>query len=306
MNQLRKITQCSFLIVILISVWVMLYSTIGFVQSANKVNKKNNLVAYNFGSLGKLTPTNQIALLKKLGYNGIILNSETKEDSVNLKVFLTELKKDRHFKIHAVMARYNFTEPMEKKEGWKTIVDRIAGKGIELWIIFGKKTDGITDGFIETKLREVVWYAKMKNVKVILYPHSKCVIASAQEALPFVQKINDSNLQLAVHLCHEIRAGNGSRMNEVFDAVKGYIGAITIAGTDSVADFSKPKQMDKSTIKPLGEGNFNMRNIIVPLRKSQYKGNVGFINFKIEDDPEEYLGNSIKVWRKLNNKSENY
>lgn len=261
------------------------------------------LSAYNFGSLGKLAPLDQIALLKKTGYRGIILNSESKEDTVNLGIFLNELKRDKHFKIHAVMVRYNFTDPLQKREGWKTIIDKIAPNGTELWFIFGKKTEGINDSFIETKLKEVVEYAKAKRVKVILYPHSKCYLASAEDALPFVQKIND--LKLAVHLCHEIRAGNGSRINAVFEHAKGYIGAVTLAGTDSVADFSKPVLMDKSTIKPIGLGNFNLANFVEPLRKSKYKGLIGFINFKIEDDPEVYLENSMSVWKKSNELTRN-
>ena len=154
---------------------------------------------------------------------------------------------------------------------------------------------------VAVKEKEVVEYAKKKKVLVILYPHSNCYIASAEAALPFVLKINDSNLKLAVHLCHEIRAGNGSRMNEVFENVKNYIGAVTMAGTDSVADFSKPYLMDKSTIKPIGQGNFNMINFIEPLLKSKYKGLVGFINFKIEDTPEEYLKNSMNFWKTMKN-----
>jgi len=267
-------------------------------QSKNRAQKwlVPELSAYNFGSLGKLAPLDQIAVLKKTGYKGLILNSESKEDSVHLEIFLKEWK---HFKIQAVMARYHFTDPVQKREGWKTIVDRIAHKGIELWFIFGKKTDGITDALIETKLKEVVAYAKVKKVKVILYPHSNCYIASAESALPFVQKLNDPNLKLAVHLCHEIRAGNGSRMKEVFEHVTNYIGAVTLAGTDSVADFSKPTLMDKSTIKPIGQGNFNMKYFVEPLRKSNYKGMVGFINFKMEDDPEEYLDASMSAWKSL-------
>jgi sugar phosphate isomerase/epimerase len=196
------------------------------------------------------------------------------------------------------MIRYNFNEAEKVRERWKMWVDKIAGKNIELWVIFGKKMDGINDEYIEAKLREIVNYAKTKKVKVILYPHSYCYIASAEGALPFVKKINDKNLQLAVHLCHEIRAGNGARMNDVFENVKPYIGAVTLAGTDSVADFSKPKLMDASTIKPIGQGNFNMKNFIEPLLKSNYKGKVGFINFKIEEDPETYLKSSMLEWVK--------
>lgn len=270
-------------------------------QSKHKKTRIPELSAYNFGSLGKLAPLDQLAILKKTDYKGIILNSQTETDTVNLDVFLAALKKNKHFKIHAVMVRYDFTDPVKKREGWKKIVDRIAHNGIELWFIFGKKTEGITDCFIETKLKEVVEYAKTKKVKVILYPHSKCYLASAEDALPFVKKINDPNLKLAVHLCHEIRAGNGSRIDKVFEHVKNHLGAVTLAGTDSVADFSKPKLMDTSTIKPIGQGNFHMANFVEPLRKSGYKGMVGFINFKIEDDPETYLKSSMMEWKKITN-----
>jgi len=268
---------------------------------AKKTNCKQinvQLTAYNFGSLGKLGPIQQINVLKNAGYKGLILNSQTKEDSVNLNIFIKELRNDKQFNIHALMIRYNFNEAVQVRENWKMWVNKIAGKNIELWVIFGKKMDGINDIFIESKLREIVNYAKTKKVKVILYPHSYCYIVSAEEALPFVQKINDKNLQLAVHLCHEIRAGNGARINAVFENVKHYIGAVTLAGTDSVADFSKPKLMDTSTIKPIGQGNFNMKNFIEPLLKSNYKGKVGFINFKIEEDPETYLKSSMLEWKK--------
>ncbi len=268
-------------------------------QSIKKTCKPElKLTAYNFGSLGRLVPTEQIKVLKNTGYRGLILNSQTKEDSVNLNIFINELRNDKQFNIHALMIRYNFNEAEKVRERWKMWVDKIAGKNIELWVIFGKKMDGINDEYIEVRLREIVKYAKTKKVKVVLYPHSYCYIASAEEALPFVKKINDKNLQLAVHLCHEIRAGNGARMNDVFENVKPYIGAVTLAGTDSVADFSKPKLMDASTIKPIGQGNFNMKNFIEPLLKSNYKGKVGFINFKIEEDPETYLKSSMLEWVK--------
>lgn len=271
-----------------------------FVSITSNLYAQNyQLSAYNFGSLGKLTPVEQIKLLKKTGYKGLILNSETKSDSANLNFFLKKLRGDRKFRIHAVMVRYNFTDTPAKREGWKKIVDQISNRDIQLWVIFGKRTEGFNADFIEAKLNEMVAYTNGKNVGLVLYPHSNCVIASAEEALPFVQKINNPNLSLAVHLCHEIRAGNGTRLEDVFNAVKGHIGAVTVCGADSVADFSKPLLMDKSTIKPIGRGNFEMQKFIKPLRNSGYQGLIGFINFKIDEEPEMYLKSSITFWNKL-------
>ncbi len=283
----------------LLSVFLALIICCGILAASKNQFKKErfSLTAYNFGSLGKLVPMQQLTTLHEAGYCGIILNSQTKQDTLNIDTFIVESRKFANFSVHAVMVRYNFDDA--QRENWKLIVNKIANMHIELWIIFGKKMNGITDRFIEEKLREVVRYSAKKQVKVILYPHSLCYIASAEAALPFVEKINNPNLKLAVHLCHEIRAGNGSRMDAVFENVRKYIGAVTLAGTDSVADFSKPSNMDKSTIKPIGEGNFNMHHFIQPLKKSGYKGNIGFINFKIEENPAEYLNSSIQNWNDL-------
>lgn len=259
------------------------------------------LAAYNFGSLGAEPLQRQVVLLRKNGYSGIVLNTETKQDSINLAYFVNELKPNRQLRIHAVMVRYNFLDEEAKREKWKCIIDKIGKSKAQLWVIFGKKTDGYDAAYIENKLREISLYAQSKQVQVVLYPHSNCVIASAEEAAKYVQKLHEPNLKLAVHLCHEIRAGNGGRMHEVFENVKPYIAAVTVAGTDSVADFSKPRLMDSSTIKPIGKGNYDLRKFIQPLRQSGYKGVVGFINFKIDEDPDTYLKESMQVWRKLTN-----
>jgi hypothetical protein len=39
--------------------------------------------------------------------------------------------------------------------------------------------------------------------------------------------------------------------------------------------------------------------------KSGYKGTVGFINFKIEEAPENYLAASLKVWRNISEITKN-
>ncbi len=295
---------------IFLSFLILLISfTICVSAEAEKIGKKNtskpvwSLAAYNFGSLGKLSPETQIDLLAKIGYKGIILSCETKADFQNLDMYLEKAEKIKDFKIEAVFERYNFNDSTERKERWRRVADKLVGKGTQLWIIFGQKVDGINDEFIESKLREIVNYSTTKGVQVVLYPHSKCYIASAEEALPFIEKINHPNLKLAVHLCHEIRAGNGSRMDQVFDRVKDRIGAVTLAGSDSVADFSTPKRMDSSTIKPLGQGNYHLERFIGPLVKSGYKGPVGFINFKIEEEPENYLDDSMKIWKNIAKRS---
>ncbi len=258
------------------------------------------IASYNYGGLDKKSPKDQIHLLDSFGYDRIVLKSEKIEDFNNIDDFIRLTGNNTKIKINSIFERYNFNDPEERKERWKKVVDKIAGKDIQLWIIFGKKTDGITDDFIEKKLREITDYSRQENVEVVLYPHSDCYISSAEEALPFVEKINKPNLKLALHLYHEVRAGNGSRIAAVFEKVKHRLGAVTLAGTDIEADYSNSKTRDTSTIKPIGFGNFDLTKFILPLKKSKYSGTVAFMNFGIMEIPELYLPRSLVEWKRLN------
>ncbi len=258
------------------------------------------IASYNYGGLDKKSPKDQIQLLDSFGYDRIVLKSEKIEDFNSIDEFIRLTGNNTKIKINSIFERYNFNDSEERKARWEKVVDKIADKDIQLWIIFGKKTEGITDEFIEKKLREITDYSRQKNVEVVLYPHSDCYISSAEEALPFVEKINKPNLKLALHLYHEVRAGNGSRIAGVFEKVKHQLGAVTLAGTDIEADYSNSKTRDTSTIKPIGFGNFDLTKFILLLKKSKYSGTVAFMNFGIMEIPEVYLARSLVEWKRLN------
>jgi sugar phosphate isomerase/epimerase len=273
------------------------------IEKGNKKSSSNAIwpiASYNYGGLDKKSPKEQIQLLSSFGYDKIVLKSETMDDFDKIDEFILLTSHNSKIHINSIFERYNFNDSDERKERWKKVVDKISNKNIQLWIIFGKKVEGITDDFVENKLREINVYAKKKKVRVILYPHSDTYIASAEEALPFVEKINSSNLKLALHLYHEVRAGNGSRIDEIFNKVKHQLGAVSIAGTDVRADYTTSKTRDQSTIKPLGYGNFDFGKFIQPLNKSKYDGTISLMNFGILENPEVYLPRSLLEWKRLN------
>lgn len=252
--------------------------------------------SYNFGGMENFSARDQISLLRKSEYQGIILRVAKEVDFQMLPEFMKEADKFDDFKINAVFVRYNFDDPVEQREKWTEVVDHVAGKGIQLWVIFGKKVEGYDDIFVENKLREIVSYASPKKVEVILYPHSWCFFESAEEGMPFIEKINHDNLKIAFHLYHEIKAKNGDRIHEILDKIKHKLGAVTLSGTDSVADYESRRAMDISTIKPLGQGTFNVKQFTRELKKTGYTGYVGFMNFKFKESPEDYLAKSRGFW----------
>ena len=252
--------------------------------------------SYNFGGMENMTAEEQVALLRKSGYQGITLRIAKDIDFENLPDFLSEADKFDDFNINAVFIRYNFDAPLERRESWTDVVEQIAGKDIQLWVIFGKKVEGYDDVFVEKKLREVVEYSTPKEVEVILYPHSSCYFESAEEGMPLVEKINHDNLKIAFHLYHEVRAKNGARIDEVLNRIQHKLGAITLSGTDSVADYSSPRARDTTTIKPLWRGTYDLKQFAWELNETEYSGYIGFMNFHLKEAPEIYLLRSKNIW----------
>jgi sugar phosphate isomerase/epimerase len=259
----------------------------------------NPFFAYNFGGLEDLPPAQQIDLLKKHGYDGITLRMVKAEHVAEYLEFSEVVNKTEDFRIYSVFVRYNFADSEEDRNRWKEVVDLIQNQDIDLWFIFGKKENGIDDAHVEGVLRNVVNYSADKNVPVTLYPHSWCYFDTSESSLPMVKKIDHPNLKLAVHTCHELKAGNAGRLAEVVNNVKGYISFITIAGAAKQVDMTSRKSMDRTTIQPLEDGKYDYSPFLKALKSIDYNGPVGYINFGFDKEPEDYLPKSLAEWKRL-------
>lgn len=275
-------------------------------QEETKVADNNPFFAYNFGGLENLAPTEQIKLLKDNGYDGITLRMAKEEHVEQYKKFAEIVDKTANFKIYSVFVRYNFDDAPEDQNRWKTVVDLIQNQGINLWFIFGKPIEGINDEKVEGILRDVVNYSASKKVPVTLYPHSWCYFYTAEQSLPMVKKINHPNLKLSLHTCHELKAGNGDRLDEVVYNVKDYLSFISIAGAAKETDMTSRKTMDATTIQPLEDSEYDFAPFLKALKEVNFKGPVGYINFKFNKEPEEYLPKSLAEWNRLKNDYLNY
>ena len=240
----------------------------------NRPNYQWPLYAYNFGGLQNLSPKDQIDTLNKYGYNGLTVLGNSKTTLTDLKPFFTYADAIENFKIVSVFFRYNYNGPEKIKNGWKIIIDQLEGKDTGLWFIFGRPSEGFTPEHIEKVLREVVGYAATKDVNVTLYPHHHDVIQTAEEAYEIINKVNAPNLDLSVHSYHEIRSGNGDRLEEILDKVKDKLGYVTIAGADTIVDYSNPWAIENSTIKPLYRGTYDVSKIL-----NIFEGSFAFFAF---------------------------
>jgi sugar phosphate isomerase/epimerase len=252
------------------------------------------IASYNFGALLELTPEEQIAELRRHGYDALTLRVAEAEDFENLPLFLATAARYDDFRIHAAFVRYNF-EDEAFKERWTEVVDAISGRNIQLWVVFGKPVDGYDDSFVARKLRKIISYSEARDVQVVLYPHSSTYFETVEEAMPLVEQFEPAELTVAFHLYHEIRGRNGHRIAEVLERVKTRLGAVTLAGTDTDGDHSSSRTLNDTTIMPLGEGTYDMEELIRALYRTNYTEPISIMNFKLTAPLDDYLPTSRKL-----------
>ncbi len=260
------------------------------------------LYVYNFGGLETLSPEEQVAAATEAGFAGLVLDVNKPAALANLPRHLAASQPPHLKKILAVFVRIDFADPAADTARYQEVVRQIAGQDIPLWIILGNKKPTITQPEAEAALVAAVTFAGKHGVRTALYPHSHCFISSAEQALPYVRKLNRPDFTVLLNLCHEMRAGNANRLADVVEACAPHISAVIISGADATVDMTSPRAMDRSTLRPLDQGAFDWANLIRLCDAAGVRVPVAFINFKINtnygEDYRDYLPRSIAAWRK--------
>lgn len=136
-------------------------------------------------------------------------------------------------------------------------------------------------------------------MQVCLYPHDGEIHTyhTAEEALVYLKKAERPNLGLSVHLCHELRGGNGNRLAEIITKVGPYIKLASISGANQAVTPGNPDWSD--TIKPLSEGDFDTSVFLRALKSSGYRGPVVLHTFGLEKRPVAHHAESFGIYQKM-------
>jgi len=120
---------------------------------------------------------------------------------------------------------------------------------------------------------------------------------SAEEALPFVEEIQNGNVFLSLHLCHEIRAGNGDRLDEVAAKIGPLLRMPSINGAD-VDAVNETQGWDRS-IKPLTKGDYDSSQFLKALSSVGYEGPVILHTWALDDEAADHHETSIKRFQEM-------
>jgi len=268
-----------------------------FMTNKNTAQNKAPLYVYDF-ELKQYAIPERISFLQNLGFSGITFPVNTPNDVIVLDEYLKANKSNYNFSISAIFTSFSFVANNKNKDVWRTLVEKIKGKNIKLWMIFnGGEPNRLQ---LIDSLKTIAKYTAKENVEFVIYPHDNTIIPSMAASVELIKEASLTNVYTSFHLCHELRAGNAKKLLEIGRKYAPYIKLASISGADYMEPYNHTSDWTDA-IKPLYLGNFDTQEFIQVLAQIGFKGPTFLHTFGIkEPDPQERLSRSIKKWKEMN------
>lgn len=262
--------------------------------SVNGQGIDKSLYAFDF-KMEQLPIPQRTKLFADLGYSGTTFAVKTDDQREKLNEYLkTEEFISGKLSIPVVYFPYDFSKNNDTENKlWRKTLESLP-KETALWVIILK--ENATKEKTVALLKNMSQEAQKLNKEIVIYPHDNCFIESAEEAIPYIKELNEPNLYLTLHLCHELRHGNGNRLLEVAIKAAPYLKFASISGSNTTM-IANDKANWSDAIQPLDKGDYDVSNFVAVLQKIKFKGKTILHTFGIEDEPRDHLSRSITKWR---------
>jgi sugar phosphate isomerase/epimerase len=259
---------------------------------------------FDFARLGE-TEAEQIDELQSIGYSGLVMRVNNKKQLEELKRYQDAIGDDP-FKIYAGFFTVFFNQDLAAQNAQlDKVIQSLKKSNAALWVILrvkgGKKVEREQ---IVDFLRPLAERTKAAGVELIIYPHwsggnprNVCLIETAEDAIPYLEEVQNGNVFVSLHLCHEIKALNGDRLNEVAAKIKPWLRLPSINGAD-VDAVNEKKGWDRG-IQPLNMGDYDSSKLLDALRSIDYKGPVILHTFGLQKAAADHHHTSFKRFQEM-------
>lgn len=224
-------------------------------------------------------------VLKELGYAGMgasglrVSPLVKRYQQAGLKVFSTYIG-----------CQFDKTPPYDPY--LKDAVKELNGTDVVLWLTIRGGQRGQEDEKAVEVVREIAELAAASDLRVALYPHTGFYVATTADALRVVKKVNRKNVGATINLCHELMTDQGPKLDSTIKEAMPYLFLVSING----ADVKQPGYSWDRLIQPLGQGDFDVCDLLKKLTAAGYRGPIGQQCYAVKGDPVENLKQSIKAW----------
>ena len=230
-------------------------------------------------------------LVKKLGFDGIeLLGFENAEEKLNV------LEKYK-LSVYMVYIQIDIDKEQAYDPALHDFIKSVSNKGVTLWLHIHsdkyKTSDPAGDELAVPIIQKLADYSQENRVNLALYPHSFFWLEKIEDSVRLTEKINRRNVGAVFNLCHFLRTDTRTELERKLIASIPFLSAVSING----ADDGNTAQMDwDRLIQPLGEGSFDVLNVLRLLRDNRYNGPVGLQCYNIPGEPSVFLSKSVKTW----------
>lgn len=234
---------------------------------------------FDFARLGG-SVAEQFDALQKMGYTGITMEVTQRGQREKLAAYQANLN-GRDLRIYAGYVVANISSSNEALyEMIDEAIRSLARSNSALWLIV-TESDQDRPALLDV-ISEIADRAKVAGVELVLYPHDNCKIETAEEAMEYVKELGREDISISLHLCHEIRGGNGDRISEVAQAIKPYLRLPSINGAAINSASDTEEDGWGRTIQPLDKGDYDSSRLIDALRLVGYTGPVILHTFGLQ------------------------
>jgi sugar phosphate isomerase/epimerase len=253
-------------------------------STAERLLTSTFFVFDNGAGRGQWTPDQQVETLARLGYAGIGY-SGTEQLDERLNAF-----EQHNLRIFNIYVGCNLNNDPTYGDDLKAAIKRLEGTGVTIWFtVQGQSED---DGKAVQAVTEIADLAAQSGLEVALYPHAGFYVADIEDALRIVRQVNRENLGLTFNLCHELKAGNEARFDQLLEEAAPHLFVVSINGADHEGGWDK-------LIQPLGHGAFDLNRLLRKVLALDYKGPIGLQCYQVPGDTVANLEHNIAQWRDL-------
>jgi sugar phosphate isomerase/epimerase len=242
---------------------------------------------------GKWSPDQQARVLAELGYGGIAYSG-----TQNIPQMLAAL--DRHdlrMVSTYVGVRLGGQQP-SYDAGLPEAIGQLKGRETIIWLYVqgGQPSSTALDDQAVRVIRQIATMAQASGLRVALYPHVGFYVATVQDALRLVKKVDRENVGASLNLCHFLKLDDQDNLSSRLEEALPHLLIFSINGADG--GDTRAMGWDR-LIQTLDRGDFDVYRLVSDLRQRGYRGPIGLQCYAIAGDVRENLTRSIEAWKAI-------
>ncbi|MEM1158373.1 MAG: TIM barrel protein [Verrucomicrobiota bacterium] len=234
----------------------------------------------------------RVALLKSLGYPGIVTEQKTYTEEWGRAL------KEEGLDIYAT---YLVLKPGKKgipvPAAFLDHIALFAGTDTQIWVTVAKhKKFEADESAVLEAIVTVADAAKASGLKTVIYPHYSFHTDTMETVLRLAGSANRKDLGVAFTLCHYLKQENPDQLESALRTAAPHLMAVQVNGADthgkSTGDWTR-------LIMPLDQGDFDMQRVLDTLDAIGYPGAVTLQCFGLGVGAEDHLPRSAQAWNTI-------